>query len=180
MGTSAKKVEVIEETLLTSSNAISGDHASMEEAFPNVDPGLKPFGNLVLLMIRRPRKFTATGFELPPEARATEYYNTQVAKVIDVGSVCFCTVRNINGLETICPWPEGPWFKPGDFVRVPKYGGDRFSRKATVRENVKMIGDGDKTTPIDVVDEIIFALFKGKDIQGVITTDPRTIRAYLD
>ena len=24
------------------------------------------------------------------------------------------------------PWPEGVWADKGDFVRVPKYGGDRF------------------------------------------------------
>lgn len=180
MGPSAKKVEVIEDTLLTSSNAVSGDHASMEEAFPEVDAGLEPCGNLVLLMIRRPRKFMASGIELPAEARATEYYNTQIAKVIAVGPLCFSTVRNINGEEKIFPWPEGPWFKPGEFVRVPKYGGDRFARKATVREMVKMIGGGGALTPVDVVDEIIFALFKAKDIQGVITCDPRAVRAYLD
>lgn len=180
MAVSAKKIEVIEDTLLTSSNAISGVHASMEEAFPDVDAGIKPCGNLVLLMIRRPRKFMASGIELPAEARATEYYNTQIAKVIELGPLCFNTVRNVDGEEKIIPWPEGPWFKPGEFVRVPKYGGDRFSRKATVRENVKMIGDGGKLTPVDVVDEIIFALFKAKDIQGVITCDPRVIRAYLD
>ena len=177
--TAAKPIERIEDTILTNSNAVTNDHASLEEAFPDVDPGIQPFGNLVLLQIRRPRKFMASGIELPSEARATEYYNTQVAKVLAVGPLCFTTVRNIGGEEKLCEWPEGPWFKVGDYVRAPKYGGDRFGRRATVTENVKHIGQSE-ATPVEVVDDIIFALFKAKDIQGVITCDPRAIRAYLD
>ena len=173
-----KAVERIEESLLTNSNNIKFDYENMAEAFPDVSPGLTPLGNLGVFMIRRPKKFTGAGTELPPEVRATEYYNTQVAKVIAVGPLAFKTVRSIDGEEKIFDWPEGPWFKPGDFVRVPKYGGDRYSVKATVREMQKLIGGG--KVPIDVVDDIVFAVFKVRDIQGVITSDPTAIRAYLD
>lgn len=177
--TKPKPVERFEESVLTSGNAITFDYESLVEAFPNVEPGIKPLGNLGVFMIRRPKKFTATGFELPADTRATEYYNTQVAKVLALGPLAFKTVRNVDGEEVILDWPEGPWFKPGDFVRVPKYGGDRFTVKAAVREMVKMIGS-DTKTPIEVTEDIIFAIFKVKEIQGVITSDPLKIRAFLD
>lgn len=173
-----KGVEQISETLLTSGNALNYDYENLAEAFPHVEPGTAPMGNIGLFQIRRPKKFTAAGIEVPAEARATEYYNTQVAKVISLGPLCFKTGRNIDGEEKIFDWPEGPWFKPGDFVRVPKYGGDRYSIRATVREMQKLIG-GSKV-PVDVTDDIVFSMFKVKDILGVITCDPRLIRAYLD
>ena len=174
----AKPPEQFDDTLLTNSNSISFAYEGLDEAFPAVDPGLKPLGNLGVFMIRRPKKFTAGGMELPAEVRSTEYYNTQVAKVIALGALAFNSVRNIDGAEVMIPWPEGPWFKPGDYVRVPKYGGDRFGVKATVTETQPLIGGG--KTPIQVTEDIIFAVFKVKDIQGVITGSPLSIRAYLD
>jgi len=93
---------------------------SLEEAFPEVDPGLRPFGDKVLVQIRTPRTRTASGLILPDETRETEQWNTQVAKVIALGPVAF---RNRDTLE---PWPEGSWVYPGMYVRCPKYGGDRW------------------------------------------------------
>lgn len=173
-----KAREKISESVLTSSNAIKFDYR-MSEAFPEVDPLLKPFGNLCLVQIRRPKKFAASGLELVSESRAIEYYNTQIARVIAVGDLCFATVRNIDGEEKMLPWPEGPWFKPGDFVRVPKYGGDRFTVKATVKESRKLIGQKEETD-FDVEDDIVFSLFKSRDIQGVVTGSPFAIGAFHD
>lgn len=181
----AKEVERFSDTLLTNANAVQSGYegadreAKLAEAFPDVSPGMKPLGNIGLFMIRRPKVFTAGGIRLPAEARATEYYNTQAAKVLALGPLAFTTVRSIDGVETVIPWPEGPWFKPGDFVRVPKYGGDRFAVKATVREIVTDAATGGKM-PIDVEDDIIFALFKVKDIIGFIDGDVLAVRAYLD
>lgn len=171
--------EQMSESILTNSNAISFDYKNIGEAFPEVEPGMKPFGHLGLFQIRRPKKFSAGGLELPADARATEYYNTQVAKVIALGALCFKTVRNVGDGEEIFDWPEGPWFQPGDFVRVPKYGGDRYSIKAKVIEHQPLIGSKG-SAEVEIEDEIIFALFKVKDVQGVITCDPRVIKAYLD
>jgi co-chaperonin GroES (HSP10) len=175
----ADEVEKLSDTLLTNSNATEFDYDGLAEAFPDVAPGMKPLGNIALFMIRRPKVFTKGGIRLPSEARATEYYNTQVAKVISLGPLAFSTVRSVDGVETVIPWPEGPWFKPGDYVRVPKYGGDRFAVKATVREIVTDAATGSKK-PIDVEDDIIFALFKVRDVIGFIDGDPRTVRAYFD
>ena len=46
-----KSVERIEALLLTNSNSIKFDYADMAEAFPDVDPGLKPLGNLGVFTI---------------------------------------------------------------------------------------------------------------------------------
>lgn len=171
-------VEKISESVLTSSNAIKFDWR-MSEAFPDVDPGMKPFGNLCMVQIRRPKKFTTSGFELTATDRATEYYNTQIAKVLAVGNLAFSTVRNIDGEEKIFAWPEGDWFKPGDFVRVPRYGGDRFTVKATVKEIRKLIGQTEETE-FDVEDDIVFAMFKSRDIQALVTGSPFAIGAFHD
>jgi hypothetical protein len=140
---------------------------------------MKPFGDLGLFQIRRPKKFTASGFELVGDTRATEYYNTQVARVVALGALTFKTVRNINGEEKIFEWPEGPWFKVGDFVRVPRYGGDRYTLKATVKEFRKLIGQTEEQQ-FDVEDDIVFALFKVRDVQAIVTGSPFAIGAFHD
>lgn len=167
-----------EESVLTNQNSIDFDYADMAEAFPEVDPGLKPLGNLGVFMIRRPKRTTRSGLLIAQEARSTEHYNTQVAKCVALGDLAFKTVRNVDGEEKICEWPEGAWFKPGDFVRVPRYGGDRYTVQATLKETQKMIGG--KTETVEITDNIVFAVFKVRDILGFITSDPRTVRAYLD
>lgn len=94
--------------------------ASLDDAFPAADASCRPFGSDVLVQLRTPRTKSKGGIIIPDEARETDQWNTQVAKVIALGPVCFCN------RETLVPWPEGPWAKVGDYVRVPKYGGDRW------------------------------------------------------
>lgn len=93
---------------------------SLEEAFPLADPGLEPFGSEVLVQLRTPPTRSKGGIIIPDEARETDQWNTQVAKIVAVGPVAF---RNRDTMEL---WPEGSWAKPGEYVRVPKYGGDRW------------------------------------------------------
>lgn len=93
---------------------------SLEDAFPLADPGLTPFHADVLVQLRTPKTRTEAGIYLVEETRETDLWNMQVAKVIAFGPVCF---RN---RETLEPWPEGPWCSIGDYVRVPKMGGDRW------------------------------------------------------
>lgn len=136
-------------------NTVSFTYESLDEAFPETDPGFVPFGSRVLLQIRTPKKKTSGGIIIIDEIRETEHYNTQIAKVIGVGVLAF---RNRSTGE---PWPEGPWFDVGGYVRVPKYGGDRWSRTTA---------DGD---------EAIFVIFNDLDIIAGATGDPTTIKAYL-
>lgn len=130
------------------------DYKSLEEAFPEAEPGLKPFGNKVLVQIRTPKKKSAGGILLVEETKETEIWNTQVAKVIALGPVAF---KNRDTLET---WPEGEWCKPGDYVRVPKYGGDRW------------------WVPSKDGETCLFVLVKDLDIAGSVA-DPLSVISFV-
>lgn len=125
------------------------------DAFPDIDPGVRPFGSRVLLQIRRAKTKTKGGIILAGETRDTETWNTQVAKVRALGPLAF---HNRNTME---PWPEGSWVKIGSYVRAPKYGGDRWSVR---------VGDGE---------EILFVLFNDLDLLGEITGDPLAMKSFL-
>lgn len=128
---------------------------ALAEAFPAVDAGVQPFGSRVLVQIRTPRKVTRGGIILSSETQDTEKWNTQVAKVVSVGPLAF---KNRNTQES---WPEGEWCKTGDFVRVPKYGGDRWEVPIT-RDNSAM-----------------FVIFNDLDIIGQVTGDPLAVKAFI-
>ena len=132
----------------TSENAIA-------EAFPAADAGVQPFGSRVLVQIRTPKTKTAGGLILHSESRDTEKWNTQVAKVISVGPLAF---RNRNTMDA---WPEGDWCKPGDYVRVAKYGGDRWE------------------VPVGNGETALFVIFNDLDIIGQVIGDPLKVRAFI-
>lgn len=98
---------------------------NLSESFPDVDPNYEPFGSLVLLQVRvaKTKVSEDSKLYLPEEVRATIQANTQVAKVISYGPLAF---KNRNTGEQ---WPEGAWARPGEYVRIPMYGGDRWEVK---------------------------------------------------
>lgn len=130
--------------------------AALAEAFPSVDPGLIPLGTRVLVQIRTPKRKSAGGIILTEDSRETEQWNTQVAKVINMSEGAFCN------RDTMRMWPEGRWCLPGDYVRVPKYGGDRWQ--------VPVPGS---------VDPALFVLFNDLDIIGKVTGDPLAVVAFI-
>jgi co-chaperonin GroES (HSP10) len=93
---------------------------TLEEAFPDVDSGHVPFGSRILVQIRAAKEMTRGGIILADETRETIAANTQVCKVIAIGPMAF------KSPNTGKDWPEGPWFRVGDYVRCPKFSGDRF------------------------------------------------------
>ena len=137
-------------------NKISFGYDSLDEAFPPADPGVQPFGSRVLVQIRTPMAKTKGGIILTSDVRETEHYNTQIAQVLAVGRLAF---KNRNTME---PWPEGSWCAVGEFVRVPRYGGDRWSVKTNNGE-----------------DEAILVIFNDLDLVGKVTGDPMAIKAFL-
>ena len=136
-------------------NKVQFEYSGIDEAFPPIDPGVKPFGSRVLCQIRLAKKKTKGGIILTGDTKDTETWNTQVAKVVAVGDLAF---KNRNTQE---PWPEGSWATPGDFVRVPKYGGDKW------------------TVKIDDDQEVIFVILNDLDLIGVVTGDPLAMKAFV-
>jgi co-chaperonin GroES (HSP10) len=138
---------------------IESGYVNLEEAFPVVNPNFIPVGNKILLQIRTPKKKSSGGILLVEETREVDKWQSQVAKVITLGPVAFC---NRNSLEK---WPEGEWCNPGQFVRVPLYGGDRWYQKIN---------------PDDVnSDEAIFLVIKDTDVIGVVP-DPLSVIAFIN
>jgi co-chaperonin GroES (HSP10) len=167
--------EVSRDALSTArGNAVGYHYRSVEEAFPPVDPGLQPFGNLVLVQLRYAMKVTGGGIIVDPETRRTEQDNTQVARVVALGPLAF---RNRNTGEL---WPEGAWCGPGDFVRVPKYQGDRFIKPYFYPDRrFDMAKQAWTETGSTVKDDVEFVLFKDLAILGRFTTDPLAERSHL-
>lgn len=146
-------------------------HDSLEEAWPDVDPGLLPLGNLVLVQVRQPKLAAGGGaVQLTADNRKTELDNTQVAKVIAVGPIAF---RNRNTGE---PWPEGAWCQVGDFVRIPKYQGDYqqvpYSRTLSWYDEVAR-----KRRTERVMDRVLFAQFKDIALLGRYPTPEAAMAA---
>jgi len=130
---------------------------AMAEAFPAVDAGIQPFGSRVLIQIRTPKKKSAGGIILDIAGNNdTEKWNTQIGKVITLGPLAF---KNRNDMKT---WPEGEWCKAGEYVRVAKYGGDRWEVKVPGKDESAM-----------------FVIFNDLDIIGQVTGDPLAIRAFI-
>lgn len=130
--------------------------SELQEAFPEVEPGARPLGARILVQLRTVSKKSKGGLILVEETKETEQYNTQVARVIRTGPIAF---RN---RETGKEWPEGTWAKPGDFVRVPRWGGDRWS------------------VPInDKGETALFCMFNDHEIIAEITGNPLEFAVYI-
>lgn len=139
---------------------VASDDAEMAWAFPSVDPGAKPLGGRVMVQIRRSKKRTTkAGIVLVEETKETEKWNTQIGKVVDMGALAF---RKRDSME---PWPEGAWCEIGDFIRVPKWGGDRWE--------VKVPGEDQSEDPA------LFIIINDHEVIGKITGNPLETRAFL-
>lgn len=131
-------------------------HKTIDEMFPFVDPSFRPFGHRVLVQIRRVVAKTSSGIILARETKETEAYNNTIGKVIAMGPLAF------KSRATGEPWPEGVWAAVNDFVRVPRYGGDRWS-----------VDMDDGLEPIQLV------LFADGDLQGAYTGDVTQVRSHI-
>lgn len=126
----------------------------LEYAFPVVDPGIEPVGSRVLVQLRRPKRKSKGGIAFSDDTIQAEQDNTQVGKLIAYGPLAF---RNRDTMQS---WAEGQWAGVGDYVRVPRYNGDRYDVEHP---------DGD----------VRFALFNDLDILGLVTGDVLKIKAYI-
>lgn len=130
---------------------------SIQELFPEIDPGLRPYGSRVLVQLRRVINMSKGGIALPKSATETEEWNMQVGKLIGMGSLAF------KNRATFEDWPEGAWAQVGEFVRFLRYGGDRI----TVPMNDDIGG------PITVL------IMNDHDLLGAYTGDVRNVRTFI-
>jgi hypothetical protein len=137
------------------SAVLGGDYTDeMEVAFPDVDPGIIPFGYLVLLQLRTPRKLSKHGLIIPDEVRDGERFRIQTGLVRAMGPAAF------RRRDTLEPWVEGNWCQLGHFVRCPMYGGDRW---------IVRVPGGQPD------EHAVFIICKDTDLIGRVTGNPLAV-----
>ena len=136
---------------------VASSDADLRDAFPAVDPGAKPLGARILVQLRRTKKkTTSAGIILVEETREAEKWNNMVAKVIELGPLAF------KKRDTMEPWPEGSWCEVGDYLRVPKWGGDRWE--------VPVPGEEEPA---------LFMVLNDHEVIAKVTGDPLQMRAFV-
>jgi len=133
------------------------DPVELAWAFPEVNAGQAPFGGRVIVQLRRVRK-TAKGSRiiLVDETKENEKWQNMIGKVIAIGPLAF------KNRETMESWPEGSWAEIGDFVRVPKWGGDRWERTSA----------GDDSP-------VLFMTINDHELISRVTDDPLSFNVFI-
>jgi len=130
-------------------------------AFPEADPPYLPLGKMIVVQLRTPGDFkilpNGQKFYFTDETQAVEKFNVQTGLVRMLGPVAY------KNRLTLGDFPEGAWCKPGDFVRVPKYGGDRVA----------------VPTKDDPKREAMFLIVNDIDVIGLVNGDPLAIKGIL-
>ena len=111
-----------------------------------------PTGYRMLCALPEVEDKFANGLFKPDSLAKLEEFSTVVLFVIKQGPDCY---------KDTAKFPTGPWCKEGDFVRVPKYGGDRWK------------------VPYGNEEEALFVIFNDLDIVGGVVGDPLSIKAFI-
>lgn len=128
-------------------------------AFPVCDAGLIATGQYLLIQMKRPRTKTASGLiHTVTQTQEHERWNEQIGLVLSMGPLAYRKRQDPTQW-----WPEGPWCVAGDYVRIPKFGFDRFE--------VPLAGD--------IAESIVFATIEDKNVLGVVTCNPLTVKSYI-
>ena len=135
------------------------DQQELKWAFPDVSAGQKPFGGRVVVQLRRIKKTTASKIILVAETKETEKWQNMIGRVVEVGPLAF------KNRDTMNPWPEGSWAQVGDYVRVPKWGGDRWEREVPNEEGNE--------------DPVLFMTINDHELIAKVTDDPLSFKAYV-
>jgi co-chaperonin GroES (HSP10) len=90
------------------------------------------------------------------ETKESEKWNNMIGKVVAIGPLAF------KNRDTMAPWPEGSWAQVGDYVRVPKWGGDRWERPVT-----------------DDEDPVLFMTINDHELIAKVTDNPLSFKAFI-
>jgi co-chaperonin GroES (HSP10) len=130
--------------------------AELQWAFPDIDSGQAPFGGRVIVQLRRIKQKTAGKIILVSETKENEKWNNMIGKVVAIGPLAF------KNRDTMAPWPEGTWAQIGDYVRVPKWGGDRWERPVP-----------------DDEDPVLFMTLNDHELIAKVTDNPLSFKAFV-
>jgi co-chaperonin GroES (HSP10) len=125
-------------------------------AFPEVTPGQSPFGGRIIVQLRRIKQKTAGKIILVEETKENEKWNNMIGKVVAVGPLAF------KNRETMASWPEGSWAEVGDYVRVPRWGGDRWERPVP-----------------DDEDPVLFMTINDHELIAKVTDNPLSFKSFV-
>jgi co-chaperonin GroES (HSP10) len=125
-------------------------------AFPEVTPGQSPFGGRIIVQLRRIKQKTAGKIILVEETKENEKWNNMIGKVVAVGPLAF------KNRETMASWPEGSWAEIGDYVRVPRWGGDRWERPVP-----------------DDEDPVLFMTINDHELIAKVTDNPLSFKSFV-
>jgi len=151
-------MEEFEKIPLIEGNSVASNVEDIAWAFPNVDAGIAPLGARILVQLRRTKKKKGR-IILVEETREAEKWNGQIAQVVCIGPLAF------KNRDTMAPWAEGSWVVPGDFIRVPKWGGDRWERP-------------DPNAELNE-DPVLFMVLNDHEIISKVTCDPLSFKAFV-
>jgi co-chaperonin GroES (HSP10) len=136
------------------------DPTELAWAFPDVKPGQHPFGGRIIVQLRRIKK-TSGRIIFVEETKENEKWNNMIGKVVAIGPLAF------KNRDTMQPWAEGSWAEIGDFVRVPRWGGDRWERM-----------DPNETDEA-LKEPVLFMTLNDHELIAKITDDPLSFKAYV-
>ncbi len=149
-----------QEVVLIEGTQGTSDPVELAWAFPEVNAGQSPFGGRVVVQLLRVKK-TAAGSRiiLVSETKENEKWQNMIGKVIEIGPLAF------KNRDTMASWPEGSWAQVGDFVRVPKWGGDRWERAVP--------GEDPKESPV------LFMTINDHELIARVTDDPLSFNTFI-
>jgi len=133
------------------------DPVELAWAFPEVNSGQSPYGGRVIVQLRRIKK-KAGRIIIVDETKENEKWNNMIGKVVAIGPLAF------KNRDTMASWPEGSWANIGDFVRVPRWGGDRWERPVPNE-------DGE--------DPVLFMTINDHELISKIVDDPLSFKVYV-
>lgn len=119
----------------------SFEDVQIDNAYPTINLPFKPIRGLVTVQFRTQRSRSATGGLIIPDQAKLDMWHDQVVKVLAIADNSFA-IRDADTGGFI-GYKEGPWFKVGDYVRIPKHGVDIMYHQLSPEEleNVKTISE---------------------------------------
>ena len=138
-------------------NAGVSDPVELAWAFPEVNSGQRPYGGRVIVQLRRVKKKSGM-IIIVDETKENEKWNNMIGRIVAIGPLAF------KNRDTMQPWVEGSWAEIGDFVRVPRWGGDRWERPVPSE-------DGE--------DPVLFMTINDHELISEVTDDPLSFKAYV-